>query len=71
VIVSIVVIALQPDRTWSASLLCLIGVFAFILWATYIAVVAPVDLETLTASFVLLLDVAACVWMSTSLQSDV
>src|SRR5215813_14234745 len=60
VIVSVVVIALQPDRNLvgqvfyasfaSASL-------AFTLWAAYIAVVASHSiLETITASFVLLLD---------------
>jgi cellulose synthase/poly-beta-1,6-N-acetylglucosamine synthase-like glycosyltransferase len=77
VVVSIVVIALQSDRNvvgcvfyasfGSASL-------AFIIWAAYIAVVAPTSiLETLTASLVLLLDVAAfLVWMSNiNYQSDV
>jgi cellulose synthase/poly-beta-1,6-N-acetylglucosamine synthase-like glycosyltransferase len=77
VIVSVVVIALQPDRDpagpvfyasfGSASL-------SFIIWAAYIAVVAPTSiLETLTASFILLLDVAAfLVWMSNiNYQSDV
>ena len=77
VIVSVVVIALQPDRNLvgqvfyasfaSASL-------AFIVWTGYIAVVAPRSiLETVTASFVLLLDVAAfLVWMSNiNYQSDV
>jgi len=77
VLVSIVVIALQPDRNvvgavfyaafGSASL-------GFIIWAAYLAVVAPRSiLETLTASFVLLLDVAALlVWMSNvNYQSDV
>ncbi len=77
VIVSVVVIALQPDRNLvgqvfyasfaSASL-------AFIGWTGYIAVVAPRSiLETVTASFVLLLDVAAfLVWMSNiNYQSDV
>jgi cellulose synthase/poly-beta-1,6-N-acetylglucosamine synthase-like glycosyltransferase len=77
VIVSVVVIALQPDRNvigcvfyasfGSASL-------AFIIWAAYIAVVAPTSiLETVTASFVLLLDLAAfLVWMSNiNYQSDV
>ena len=77
VVVSIVVIALQPDRNVvgqvfyasfaSASL-------AFLLWAAYLAVVAPRSiLETITASFVLLLDLAALlVWMSNiNYQSDV
>src|SRR5579859_1552155 len=77
VVVSVVVIALQPDRNvvgcvfyasfGSASL-------AFIIWAAYIAVIAPTSiLETVTASFVLLLDVAAfLVWMSNiNYQSDV
>ena len=76
-IVSIVVIALQADRNvvgcvfyasfGSASL-------AFIIWAAYIAVVATTSiLETVTASLVLLLDVAAfLVWMSNiNYQSDV
>jgi len=77
VIVSVVVIALQPDRNvvgqvfyasfTSASVL-------FIIWAAYIAVLASGSiLETLTASFVLLLDAAAfLVWMSNiNYQSDV
>ena len=76
-LVSIVVIALQADRNvvgcvfyasfGSASL-------AFIIWAAYIAVVATTSiLETVTASLVLLLDVAAfLVWMSNiNYQSDV
>ena len=47
---------------------------SFIIWAAYIAVVAPTSiLETVTASLVLLLDVAAfLVWMSNiNYQSDV
>ncbi len=77
VVVSAVVIALQPDRNivghvfyasfGSASL-------AFIIWAAYIAVVATHSiLETVTASFVLALDLAAfLVWMSNiNYQSDV
>ena len=77
VIVSVVVIALQPDRNLvgqvfyasfaSASL-------AFVVWAAYLVVVAPHSiLETLTASFVLLLDIAALlVWLSNiNYQSDV
>ena len=77
VIVSIVVIALQPDRNLVGQVFYASfgsASFAFILWATYIAVVAPQSiLETLTASFVLLLDVAALVvWMSNvNYQSDV
>jgi cellulose synthase/poly-beta-1,6-N-acetylglucosamine synthase-like glycosyltransferase len=76
-LVSIVVIALQPDRNvvgcvfyasfGSASL-------AFIVWAAYIAVVATTSiLETVTASLVLVLDLAAfLVWMSNiNYQSDV
>jgi len=76
-LVSIVVIALQPDRNvvgcvfyasfGSASL-------AFIVWAAYIAVVATTSiLETVTASLVLILDLAAfLVWMSNiNYQSDV
>ncbi len=77
VIVSIVVIAVQPDRNVvgqvfyasfaSASL-------AFVSWAAYLTVVAPRSiLETLTASLVLLLNLAAFVlWMSNvNYQSDV
>jgi cellulose synthase/poly-beta-1,6-N-acetylglucosamine synthase-like glycosyltransferase len=77
VLVSVVVIALQPDRNLvgqvfyasfaSASV-------AFIGWAAYIAVIASDSiLETVTASFVLLLDAAALlVWMSNiNYQSDV
>jgi cellulose synthase/poly-beta-1,6-N-acetylglucosamine synthase-like glycosyltransferase len=77
VLVSVVVIILQPDRNvvgcvfyasfGSASL-------AFIIWAAYIAVVSTHSiLETVTASLVLLLDVAAfLVWMSNiNYQSDV
>ena len=76
-LVSIVVIALQPDRNvvgcvfyasfGSASL-------AFIVWAAYIAVIATTSiLETVTASLVLVLDLAAfLVWMSNiNYQSDV
>jgi cellulose synthase/poly-beta-1,6-N-acetylglucosamine synthase-like glycosyltransferase len=77
VLVSVVVITLQPDRNvvgcvfyasfGSASL-------AFIIWAAYIAVVSTHSiLETVTASLVLALDVAAfLVWMSNiNYQSDV
>jgi Glycosyl transferase family 2 len=77
VIVSVVVIALQPDRNvvgqvFYASFAS--ASVAFIIWATYIAVIASQSiLETLTASLVLLLDVAAfLVWMSNiNYQSDV
>jgi cellulose synthase/poly-beta-1,6-N-acetylglucosamine synthase-like glycosyltransferase len=77
VLVSVVVIALQPDRNMvgcvfyasfgSASL-------AFIIWTAYIAVVSTHSvLEMVTASLVLLLDVAAfLVWMSNiNYQADV
>src|SRR5919201_3454248 len=77
VLVSIVVITLQPDRNVvgqvfyasfaSASIL-------FIVWATYIAVIATTSIvETLTTSAVLLLELAAfLVWMSNiNYQSDV
>jgi cellulose synthase/poly-beta-1,6-N-acetylglucosamine synthase-like glycosyltransferase len=77
VVASIVVIALQPDRNLvgqvfyasfgSASV-------AYIVWAAYIVVVATTSvLESLTASFVLLLDLAAfVVWMSNvNYQTDV
>jgi len=77
VMVSVVVIALQPDRNvvgqvFYASFAS--ASFAFLLWAAYLAVVAPRSiLETITASFVLLLDLAALlVWMSNiNYQSDV
>jgi cellulose synthase/poly-beta-1,6-N-acetylglucosamine synthase-like glycosyltransferase len=77
VVVSVVVISLQPDRNvvghvfyasfGSASLV-------FIIWAAYIAVFASHSiLETVTASLVLLLDLAALlVWISNiNYQSDV
>jgi cellulose synthase/poly-beta-1,6-N-acetylglucosamine synthase-like glycosyltransferase len=77
VIVSIVVIALQPDRNvighvfyasfGSASL-------TFIVWAAYVAIAATHSiLETVCASLVILLDLAAfVVWMSNiNYQSDV
>jgi cellulose synthase/poly-beta-1,6-N-acetylglucosamine synthase-like glycosyltransferase len=77
VIVSIAMIILQPERNLVGQVFY--GAFgsaslAFIIWAAYIAVVAPRSfLETLTASIVLVLDVAAfVVWMSNvNYQSDV
>src|SRR5262249_13834135 len=77
VIVSVVVIALQPDRNvvgqvFYASFAS--ASVAFTIWAAYIAVIASGSIaETLTAAFVLLLDVAALlVWMSNiNYQSDV
>ena len=77
VIVSTVVIALQPDRNvvghvFYASFAS--ASFAFILWAAFIVVVATHSiLEMVTASFVLLLDVAAfLVWISNiNYQTDV
>jgi len=77
VIVSIVVIALQPDRNLVGQLFYASfasASVAFIVWAAYIVVIASQSiLETVTASFVLLLDVAAfLVWMSNiNYQSDV
>ena len=69
VIVSVVVIALQPDRNligqvFYASFAS--AFFASVSWAAFISVVAPHSIaETLTASLVLLLDVgAAVVWLS-------
>src|SRR5919201_3303814 len=77
VLVSIVVITLQPDRNvvgqvFYASFAS--AAILFIVWATYIAVIATTSIaETLTASAVLLLDLAAfLVWMSNiNYQSDV
>ena len=77
VIVAVVVIALQPDRNLVGQVFYASfgsASFAFIVWAGYIAVFASQSFpETLTASFVLLLDVAAfVVWMSNiNYQSDV
>ncbi len=77
VIVSIVVIALQPDRNLVGQVFYASfgsASFAFILWAVYITAIATQSfLETLTASFVLSLDVAALlVWMSNvNYQADV
>ena len=69
VIVSVVVIALQPDRNLVGHVFYASYASAsvsFILWAAVISVVAPHSIaETLTASLVLLLDTAALlVWMS-------
>ena len=77
VLVSLIVIALQPDRNvvgqvFYASFAT--ASLAFVAWAAYLTVVAPRSiLETVTASFVLLLDLAAfLVWMSNiNYQSDV
>ena len=68
-IVSVVVIALQPDRNLVGHVFYASYASAsvsFILWAAVISVVAPHSIaETLTASLVLLLDTAALlVWMS-------
>ncbi len=77
VVVSIVVIALQADRNVVGCVFYASfgsAAAAFIIWAAYIAVVASTSiLETVTASLVLLLDVAAfLVWMSNiNYQSDV
>lgn len=77
VIASIVVIALQPDRNLVGQVFYAsfgAASLAFIVWAAYIATVSTTSvLESLTASFVLLLDVAAfVVWMSNiNYQSDV
>src|SRR5579863_3793818 len=77
VIVSIVVIALQPERNLVGQIFyAAFGAasVAFIVWAAYIAVFATNSfLEALTASLVLMLDLAALVvWMSNiNYQSDV
>ena len=69
VVTSVVVMALQPDvnvigQVFYASYAS--AAFTFIVYAAFIAVVAPHSiLEALTASFVILLDVAAfIVWIS-------
>ena len=69
VIISVVVIALQPDRNVVGQVFYAsygTAALSFILWAAYIDVVATHSiLETVTASFVILLDVAAfVVWIS-------
>ena len=77
VLVSLVVIALQPDRNVVGQVFYASFATAFgssVAWAAYLTVVAPRSiLETVTASFVLLLDLAAfLVWMSNiNYQSDV
>jgi cellulose synthase/poly-beta-1,6-N-acetylglucosamine synthase-like glycosyltransferase len=77
VIVSVVVIALQPDRNVVASVFYASfgsAALSFIVWAAYIGVVATHSiLETVTASFVIFLDLAALlVWMSNiNYQGDV
>jgi cellulose synthase/poly-beta-1,6-N-acetylglucosamine synthase-like glycosyltransferase len=77
VIVSIVVIALQPDRNVVGQLFYASfasASLAFVCWDAYLAVIAPRSiLETVTASFVLILNLAAfVVWMSNvNYQSDV
>jgi cellulose synthase/poly-beta-1,6-N-acetylglucosamine synthase-like glycosyltransferase len=77
VVCSIIVIALQPDRNvvgqvFYASFAA--ASLSFVLWAAYLTIVAPRSiLETVTASLVLVLDLAAfLVWMSNiNYQSDV
>ena len=77
VVVSIVVIALQPDRNVVGQVFYASFASAFaasVLWSAYLTVVAPRSiLETITASFVLFLGLAALlVWMSNiNYQSDV
>ena len=77
VIVSIVVIALQPDRNLVGQVFYAsfgAASLAFVLWAAYIAAIATTSVaEALTASLVLMLDVAAfVVWMShLNYQSEV
>ena len=77
VIVSVAVIALQPERNIVGSVFYASfgsASLAFIVWAAYIAVVASHSiLETVTSSLVILLDVAAfLVWMSNiNYQGDV
>ena len=77
VVASIVVIALQPDRNLVGQVFYAsfgAASLAFIVWAVYIAAAATTSvLESVTASFVLMLDVAAfVVWMSNiNYQSDV
>src|SRR5205814_1788220 len=69
VLTSVVVMALQPDRNvighvFYASYTA--AALASVVWASYVAVIASNSiLETVTASLVILLDVAAfVVWMS-------
>ncbi len=77
VVVSMIVIALQPERNvvgqvFYASFAA--ASLAFVAWAAYLTIVAPRSLlETLSASVVLILDLAAfLVWMSNiNYQSDV
>jgi cellulose synthase/poly-beta-1,6-N-acetylglucosamine synthase-like glycosyltransferase len=69
VIISAVVIALQPDRNLIGHLFYAAygtAALSFIVWAAYIDVVATHSIfEAVTASFVILLDVAAfVVWIS-------
>jgi cellulose synthase/poly-beta-1,6-N-acetylglucosamine synthase-like glycosyltransferase len=77
VVASIAVIALQPDRNLVGQLFYAsfaAASLAFVAWDGYLVVIAPSSiLETLTASFVLLLSVAAfVVWMSNvNYQADV
>ena len=74
---SIVVIAFQPERNLVGQVFYAsfgAASLAFVVWAAYIAVVASTSaLESLTASFVLLLDLAALlVWMhNINYQSEV
>jgi cellulose synthase/poly-beta-1,6-N-acetylglucosamine synthase-like glycosyltransferase len=76
-IVSVAVIALQPDRNLVGQIFYASFAAAsvtFIVWAAYISVVAAHSIaETVTASLVILLDLAALlVWLSNiNYQSDV
>ncbi|HEV7642098.1 MAG TPA: glycosyltransferase [Gaiellaceae bacterium] len=77
VFISVVVIALQPDRNLVGQLFYAAfgsAAIAFAAWDGYLTIVSPHSiLETLTASFVLCLDLAAfVVWISNvNYQADV
>jgi cellulose synthase/poly-beta-1,6-N-acetylglucosamine synthase-like glycosyltransferase len=77
VLASVVVIALQPDRNLIGQIFYAsyaAAAVTFIVWAAYISVVAAHSIaETVTASLVILLDLAALlVWLSNiNYQSDV
>jgi cellulose synthase/poly-beta-1,6-N-acetylglucosamine synthase-like glycosyltransferase len=77
VLVAVVVIALQPERSLVGQLFYAsfgAAALAFGAWAAYLTVIAPRSpLETITASLVLALDLAAFfVWLSNiNYQSDV
>ena len=69
VLTSVVVMALQPDRNVTGHVFYAsfsVAALASVIWASYVAIVASDSiLETVTASLVILLDVAAfVVWMS-------